>query len=211
MIKTELFESHFIPANSSTDKLMIVLHGKGDSIKPFMDFQNEMGLQEINYLLLNAPRKFDGGYSWYGEPPYQRQGVLKIREKMFRLIQDLETQGWLPENIFLFGFSQGCLVSTDLALHLPKKLGGVVGVSGYFQFFPRWRKQILPQASQTPWLLTHGTKDDILPLEDTKYGMEKLRGIGLNIDWVEFNKEHTLEDEEYPIIRQWVREKMKDI
>ncbi|GIL18056.1 MAG: carboxylesterase [Oligoflexia bacterium] len=211
MIKTDLFQSHFIPSEKPTDKLMIVLHGKGDSLKPFKDFHNEMQFKDVNYLLLNAPKKFDDGYSWYGEPPYQRDGVRRIREKMFQLLSDLENQGWKPENIFLFGFSQGCLVSTDLALHYPRRFGGVVGVSGYFQFFPRWKKQIHPRANQTPWLLTHGTKDDVLPLEDTKYGVEKLRKIGLQIDWVEFNKEHTLEDEEYPIIRQWVREKLKEL
>ncbi|QDK39845.1 serine esterase [Bdellovibrio sp. NC01] len=211
MISTELFKHKFIPAKKKSEYLMIVLHGRGDSIKPFYEFDDEMKMPEMNYLLLNAPRKFLDGYTWYGEPPYQANGVMKIREKLFDLLNDLENQGWKSENIFLFGFSQGCLISADIGLNYPRKLGGVVGISGYFNFYPRWKNNLSPDAKQTPWLFTHGHQDDILPLEETKYGVEKLKTAGLDVEWVEMDKDHSLKEEEYPIIRRWVREKLSDL
>lgn len=210
MIDTALFKSRFISAQKPSEKLMIVLHGKGDSIKPFMAFDQELRIPEMNYLLLNAPRKYLDGFSWYGDPPFQKDGVLKIRQKMFQLLNELEEQGWKPENIFLFGFSQGCLVSADIGMNYPKRLGGVVGISGYFHFFPRW-KRTLKKNRLTPWLLTHGDKDDVLPIEDTKFGVEKLRSAGLKVEFVEFKKKHVLEDKEYPIIRKWVQENLKGL
>lgn len=209
-ITTEIFKSKFIPAKKSSDKLMIVLHGRGDSIRPFRNFDEELKIYNINYLLLNAPRKFLDGYSWYGEPPYQKDGVIKIREKLIKLLDDLEMQGWRSENIYLLGFSQGCLISADLALNYPKKLGGVIGISGYFHFFPRWKNQLSLQASKTPWLMTHGTKDDVLKLEDTKFGAEKLKNIGINLEWHEIDKDHSMVDEDYPIIRSWIKDKLKN-
>lgn len=211
MITTEIFKNKFIPSKKKSDKLMIVLHGRGDSIRPFRNFNKELEMPEMNYLLLEAPRKFLDGYSWYGEPPYQAQGVLRIREKLFTLLQELEMQGWKSENIFLFGFSQGCLVSADLAMSFPKKLGGVVGISGYFHFFPRWKKDLTRDSLKTPWLFTHGTKDDVLPIEDTKFGVEQLEEAGFEVKWVEMEKEHVLEDGEYPIIRSWIRENLKGL
>lgn len=208
VITTDLFKHKFIPAQKKSDKLMIVLHGRGDSIRPFYAFDDELNIPEMNYLLLNAPRKFLDGYTWYGEPPFQANGVLRIREKMFDLLNQLELQGWKSENIFFFGFSQGCLVSADVGLNYPKKLGGVVGISGYFNFYPRWRSNLSDQAKETPWLFTHGHQDDILPLETTKYGVEKLKGAGLEVKWVEMDKDHSLKEEEYPLIRKWVREKL---
>jgi phospholipase/carboxylesterase len=205
------FRSHFIQSKKPSDFLMIVLHGKGDSLRPFKSLQNELKLPDVNFLLLNADKKFLGGYSWYGEPPYQRPGVERIREKIFSLLENLEKQGWASKNIFLLGFSQGCLVSTDIALHYKKPLAGVVGVSGYFNFTPRWRNSVSKLAKKTPWLLTHGHKDDILPLEDTKYGVDKLKQIGLKIDWVESNKAHVFEDEDFPIIRKWVKNQMSSL
>ncbi|MFP5520299.1 MAG: alpha/beta hydrolase [Bdellovibrionia bacterium] len=209
MISTQLFSNRFIPAKKKSDKLMIVLHGRGDSVKPFRHFHEELKIENMNYLLLNAPRRFLGGYTWYGEPPYQAQGVLKIREKMFSLLAELEEQGWKSENIFLLGFSQGCLVSADTALHYPKKLGGVVGISGYFHFFPRWKKELSVSAKRTPWLFTHGHQDDILPLDVTKFGVEQLKEAGLDVQWVEMNKKHVFKEEEYPLIKKWVQQKLK--
>lgn len=207
--KTTLFRHKFIAARRASEKLMIVLHGRGDSIRPFYSFREELNLPGMNYLLLNAPKRFLDGWTWYGEPPYQKAGVLRIREKMFELLADLEAQGWKSENIFFFGFSQGCLVSADVAMHYPKKLGGVVGISGYFHFFPRWKENLTEASRKTPWLFTHGRQDDVLKIEDTKFGVQKLKAAGMKVNWIELDKEHVLEDQEYPLIRSWLRTKLK--
>ncbi len=209
-IETTVFKSKFIPAHKKSKKLMIVLHGRGDSLRPFKEFDDEMKVPEMNYLLLNAPRKYLNGFSWYGEPPFQKNGVLKIRHKLFQLLEELEAQGWKSKDIFLFGFSQGCLISADIALNYPKPLGGVVGISGYFHFFPQWRKHMPKKAMKTPWLMTHGYRDDILKIDETRFGVNKLKEVGLDVEWVELDKKHTLEEDEYPIIRRWVREQLKN-
>lgn len=211
MISTDLFRSHFIPALKTSNKLMIVFHGRGDSLKPFKKFHQELGMKDINYLLLNAPRKFLSGYTWYGEPPYEREGVKKIREKVFQLLEDLQAQGWQSENIFLLGFSQGSLVSADVAMHYPKKLGGVVGVSGYFHFFPRWRNRLTHQNRKTPWLFTHGRKDDVLAIDETKHGVSKLLSEGLKVKWIESNKKHVFSDQDYPVIRKWLKTQISSL
>lgn len=206
---TALFNHSFLPAKKKSNRLMIVLHGRGDSLKPFSEFDDELRIPEMNYLLLNAPRRFLGGYTWYGEPPFQKNGVMRIRQKMFQLLEELEAQGWQSQNIFLLGFSQGSLISADLAVNYPKKLAGVVGISGYFQFFPRWRTHLTAEAARTPWLMTHGYKDDILEISETKFGVNKLKDAGIQIDWVELDKKHVFEEDEYPIIRRWIREQLE--
>ncbi|MBK9324177.1 MAG: serine esterase [Bdellovibrionaceae bacterium] len=211
MIKTQLFKHKFIPAKKKSERLMIVLHGKGDSLRPFRHFDDELNVPELNYLLLNAPKKFLDGYSWYGDPPYERGGVVKIREKLLQLLGELEMQGWKSENIFLFGFSQGCLIGADVGMNYPKRLGGIVGISGYFHFYPRWRKQLSRDALKTPWMFTHGRKDDLLKIDETKHGVEKLRDAGFKVDWLELEKDHVLTDEEMPVIRRWIRDQIKGL
>ena len=162
----KLFDCQFIPSKEKSDILMIVLHGKGDSIKPFSHFDEEVGNPKINYLLLNAPKKYLDGYSWFGDPPFQHLGVLRVRRKLFKLVNQLQIDGWSSEKIFLLGFSQGCLISTDFSLHYPYRLAGVIGISGYFHFEPRWRQKSSDYTLQTPWLMTHGTRDRIIPIEE---------------------------------------------
>src|SRR5690606_33027145 len=75
MFATDLFTSEFVPAARRSSHLMIVLHGKGDSLRPFREFHRELRLSKLNLLLLNAPRKYLSGYSWYGDPPFQKFAV----------------------------------------------------------------------------------------------------------------------------------------
>lgn len=205
MFHTDLFRYRFIASRNPSNLLMIVLHGKGDSLNPFKKFNQELRLPGMNYLLLNAPRKYLDGFSWYGEPPYQHQGVRRNREKLFQLMQELDEQGWKSHNIFLLGFSQGCLVSADLALHYPKRFRGVIGVAGYFHLYPGWKRRVSRVSTKAPWLMLHGRKDDVLPIQDTLSGVLRLKKIGLDIDWIETNKRHVFEHDDYPVIRKFIK------
>lgn len=204
---TKDFKYRFIKGDPSSalgsDYLMIVLHGQGDSERPFRDFNWEIGLDGLNLLLLNAPKRFASGYSWYDDPPKQDEQVLQLRRKLIRLLETLERRGWNPKKIFIFGFSQGALVGSDLALHYPKALAGFIGVSGYFHFYPRWRQKMRP--SRTPFCLLHGHSDEILPLNETLYGARKLQTLGLRIDWAESDRGHLMDEKETDRIGAWVK------
>lgn len=186
-----------------SDYLMIVLHGQGDSERPFRNFNWEIGIDGLNLLLLNAPKRFSSGYSWYDDPPKQDEQVLQLRKKLVKLIGTLEEMGWSSRKIFIFGFSQGALVGSDLVLHYPKVLAGFIGVSGYFHFYPRWRQKMQP--SKTPFCLLHGNSDKILPLSETLYGARKLQSLGLQIDWAESNRGHLMDEKETDRVGAWVK------
>ncbi len=206
MIKTNLFHCEFIRAKrSSSRNLMIVLHGRGDSLKPFRGFSGELKLPEMNLLLLNGPRRYAGGYSWYSLEKNKSKHVRQVREDLFLLLEELEIQGWKSKNIFLFGFSQGCLVACDFAMNYSKTLGGVIGVSGYFHFPPNWRARLSQEAKMTPWLITHGRQDDVLSVDETREGVCRLRRAGISVRWLEMDKEHVIADGELPVMRHWVR------
>lgn len=203
-------EYEWIEASSSVprhkQRLMIVLHGCGDSLKGFRSLKDELKLPEMNYLLLNAPRKYDGGYTWYAFEPNHERGILAVREKLTLLLGELNEQGWSPDQIFLYGLSQGCLVSIDFALFSGVKIAGVVGISGYVQFWKGWKKLLADEAFEIPLLITHGVFDKEIFLLDTREQVEKLKQAGLNVLFKEFNKGHETDAEfEAPFIRKWVK------
>lgn len=210
MIYTTEFDYELIPPKTwngpENSKLLVVLHGRGDSLKPFRHFDDELPLPGFTYLLLNAPRKYDGGYTWYPFPPNQGKEVAKNRMKLMRMIEELKLQGWKPENIYFLGFSQGSLISIDLGLRYPERLGGIIGVSGYIYFHKNWKREIVDAAYETPFLITHGTEDIDLPIEDTRKDVWKLMlEAGLPITWKEFKKEHDIcVDHETPYIKDWI-------
>ncbi len=203
------FDFEFIPSQIPSPHLMIVFHGQADSIKPFFSIDQELGLTQMNYLLLNAPRKYHSGYSWYAEPPLHKRGIARTRYLLIESLRELQWQGWKPENIFLFGFSQGGQVAYDLAIQSGYRFAGVIGISSYFVFFGGWRERITLKAEQTPWLVVHGTKDRVLPLSNTLFGVRKLKNAGLNVTSKVLEKAHKMVDEDLLIVQEWVSSKFQ--
>lgn len=189
---------------------MVVLHGRGDSAKPFRDFADELELPEMNLLLLNAPRKYADGRSWYSFEKNKSKHVLEVRQRLHLLLEELLLQGWEADKIFLFGFSQGCLVACDFAMNYPRQLGGVIGVSGYFHFFPRWQSRLPKAARKTPWLVTHGRQDDVLSVDETREGICRLRKAGIPVRWMEMDKDHVIDESELPLMKGWIRNHMSN-
>ena len=209
----QALEHSWMSANSAVPEddqyLMIVLHGRGDSLDSFLTIKDELKIPEMNYLLVNAPRAYDDGYSWYAFEPNQKTGILKSRTKILTLLEELALLGWSADKIFLYGFSQGALMSCDLAMFAPHRFAGIVAISGYIYFFEEWKKSLQASAFLTPWLVTHGLTDDLLPITSTREQIEKLKSVGLPIIWKEFLKEHEIDTYiETGFIRKWVRSKM---
>jgi phospholipase/carboxylesterase len=210
LLGKKIFDYEWLPARrvkrGDAPKLIIVLHGMGDSLKAFRRFNHELELLNFNFLLLNAPRKYrGGGFSWYTLEPKHRPGIRDSRQRLIALLDHLEQKGWPLENIFVLGHSQGGLLACDLGLHYPKRLGGLICVSGYLAFFNKWKENLPKSAKKTPWLVTHGTKDEVLPIQKTRKQMQKLVDVGLPLDWRELEKDHDFDYEsETKTIRDWI-------
>lgn len=209
---TSLFDYEWIPASRgvarSRQKIMIILHGRGDSLKAFRSIKQELRLPHLNYLLLNAPRKYLKGYSWYALEPNHEKGVKLAREKLFALIDELKEAGWASKDILWMGHSQGCLVACDLVLNHPDSFAGLIGVSGYLWFFPGWKRKLAQTgARRTPWLLTHGTRDRIILPNEIREDVEELSKGRVRVLYREFAKGHDFDyNKEVPFIRSWINE-----
>jgi phospholipase/carboxylesterase len=200
-----------LPAAQPSGKLLVVLHGRGDSMDGFSWLPGELDLPGFGYLFVNAPDDYFGGYSWYDLPPNQAPGVLRSRALLFGALDALAEQGVASRDVVLFGFSQGCLMGIDVGLRYPRPLGGVCGVSGYMMFEDRVAAEVQPHAKRMPWLLTHGTQDAVVPIGPTRAHVAALREAGVEVDWHEFAKAHTIEPTaEWPLIRRWMQARLAE-
>jgi phospholipase/carboxylesterase len=201
--------AEFVPASLASGKLLIVLHGLGDSLEGYRFLPEFLRFKNLNYLLLNAPDSYFGGYSWfdiYGDPS---PGVIRSRALLMELLQDLARQGWKAGNIGLFGFSQGALMSMDAGFRSPERLAAIVAISGYVYLPKQLALELGPRAKEIPTLATHGTHDSVLPISQTRSQIAELCGLGLNIRWKEYVKEHTIEpQQEASDIRAFLKESM---
>ena len=188
-----------------------MLHGLGDSVEGYRWMPETFQLPEMNYLLVNAPDEYYGGFSWFkfsddANPDVMRPGVERSRRLLFQLLDAQRAAGFPTEQTILGGFSQGCLMSFDVAARYPHKLAGIVGISGYVCEPGCVVQELSPVARQQKFLVTHGTFDPLLPLAVTHQQIQLLQKAGLNIRWHEFRKEHTIAGQaEVDLIREFVR------
>jgi phospholipase/carboxylesterase len=200
----EELTTDFIPARDpGSNRLLIALHGLGDSMEGYRDVPQWLQIPSLNYLLVNAPDPYYGGFSWFNFAGEYQPGIERSRKLLTRLLDSLREK-YPSDQTVLFGFSQGCLMTMETGLRYPHKLAALVGVSGWVYDADLLAKDLSPVAKQQRILWTHGTRDTLLPIKDVRTRIETLKGTGLNIDWREYNKEHNFLPQEFALIREFV-------
>lgn len=201
-----MLETEFYPAADRTSKrLLIALHGLGDSTAGYRWLPSALRLPWMNYLLVNAPDEYYGGYSWYDFPGNPEPGVRRSRKLLAGLLDSQREAGFPTEESILFGFSQGCLMTIDVGFRYPHRFAGLIGVSGYVHEPETLLKELSVVAREQRMLFTHGTLDPLIPCAEVRRQVEGLKAAGLQIEWREFAKEHTIAgEEELSVIRAFV-------
>ncbi len=199
-----MLHSELLPAREkNSNRLMIMLHGLGDSIEGYRWLPEAMNLPSLNYLLVNAPDDYYGGYAWFDLNDIM-PGVLRSRSLLFEVLDDLRGRGYPTEQITFGGFSQGSLMAVDVGLRYPHRFAGIVGISGWVCEPEILLKELSPVARQQRLLLTHGTADPLLPIAQVRPQIPLLKAAGLNVEWCEFDKVHTIIEEEIVLVRDFV-------
>ena len=199
-----MLTTQFIPASQPPSRrLMIVLHGLGDSLEGWLWLPQALQLPWLNFLFVNAPEAYYGGWSWYDIET--GEGIATSRQLLFQLLDGLKE--YPAGQIVFSGFSQGCLMSIEVGARYPRRFAGIVGISGYVHEPEELIREFSPVARQQRFLLTHGTQDPLIPIQKMREQVAMLKEAGLKIDWREFVKPHAVAgEEEMAVIRQFVRE-----
>lgn len=119
-----------VPA-SEADAAMIMIHGRGATAQSILPLANEFDTSLK--LTLRAPQA--SGNTWYPysfmAPSEQNEPNLSSAlQKIYDVVEDLQSEGFSHEQIYFLGFSQGaCLISEFVARH-PKRYGGLIALSG---------------------------------------------------------------------------------
>jgi phospholipase/carboxylesterase len=202
-----MLDTELVPApDKGSRRLMVVLHGLGDSVDGYRWLPQALNLPWLNYRLVNAPDDYYGGFSWYDYLGDATSGVVRSRKLLIDLLDGQRRDGFPADQTVLFGFSQGCLMAVDVALRYPHRLAGVVGISGHVHDLEGTLRELSPVAPQQRFLVTHGLFDPVIPFAPSKQQMRALQEHGLQIEWHEFAKDHTIAgEEELRVIREFVK------
>ena len=112
-------------------------------------------------------------------------GLAAVRDQMSKLIDDVGT------TYVLGGFSQGAMVSLDVALHRDAKPAGIVLMSGTLIAEPEWMPR-LPSLAGVPVFMSHGRRDPLLPFAVAELLRDRLTAAGAVVEWHAFDGGHEI-------------------
>ena len=99
-------------------------------------------------------------------------------------------------------------MSIETGLRYNKRLAGIIGVSGYVHEPERSLKMASPVAKEQRFLVTHGTRDTLIPIKPVREQIEQLKRAGIQIEFHDLPKDHTVIEPEIELFRKFICERL---
>jgi phospholipase/carboxylesterase len=119
-------------------------------------------------------------------------GFNEARRKLNATLQALSVQWKLPFGRFVLGgFSQGAMLTTDLALRMEEAPAALVVYSGTLMMRTEWARRAALRRSLRV-LQSHGRSDPILPFSEAERLRKLFEDAGVAVEFLPFNGPHTI-------------------
>ena len=186
-LQTDLPLKYLEQANSESrhQPLVIFLHGFGSNEEDLFDIKDELPAS-YNYLSVRAPMVIEEGrYQWFrqkgdgaydGETDDLKASGAVLLDFVAQAAKKYHTE---PNKVFLVGFSQGAMMSYEVALRHPEAVGGIAALSG--RILPVLKSGLNPdeKRQQLAIFIGQGTADTLLPYKDGTDADSLLQSLSL--------------------------------
>ncbi|BCS34364.1 esterase [Luteitalea sp. TBR-22] len=120
------------------------------------------------------------------------QGLADAAARVRTLLGEVTTRlGGRREDLVLGGFSQGAMVSAEVAFRSDVPLRALVLLSPTVIDEPSWRQGLSARRGLRVFV-AHGRQDDVLSFALTSRWAETMRTAGLDVTWVPFDGKHEI-------------------
>ena len=139
---------------------------------------------------------------------YDQKSMMKSVELVTKLVdQEVERLDGKSEKVFIGGFSQGCALSLATFLMYPKRLGGVLGLSGMLALDVAEETLDLECKKNTPIFLYHGEDDQMIDVNSAKLSYSMLDKYGVKYSLkTEKDLGHSISEKEIGLIGKFMED-----
>jgi phospholipase/carboxylesterase len=189
----------------------VLLHGYGSSPEQWLPFCETIHVSSSRRFVFpeatfEVPEGPDGARGWWRldlasyrrgslPPDFTRSrpaGLDEASRRVRLLLRDVDGRLGSPaRETILGGFSQGAMVSADIAFRTDEPLRALVLLSGTTLDEARWTEG-MPARRGLPVFIAHGRSDDVLPFAVAARLEGKMRAAGLRVTWVPFDGGHQM-------------------
>ena len=191
--------------------LLLLLHGVGSNEE---DLFGLVSYLDKRFLVVSARAPLTLGprsYGWFEVnftprgPDIKPQQAEESREKLITFIGEVvKAYGANPKQVYLMGFSQGAIMSASVALTRPDLVAGAVLMSG--RILPEIQPSLaaLEQLQGLPFLVVHGTRDNVLPIQHGRSSRETLSALPVQLTYHEYPMAHEVSRESITDVANWL-------
>lgn len=176
------------PVSGDLRSAVVFLHGYGANGADLLGLADVLGehLPDTMFIAPDAPEACAGapmGFQWFPIPWIDGSSEEESRQGLDRASDDLNAfldgvmvdYDLLPEQVMIFGFSQGTMMSLHVAPRREDAVAGICAFSGRL-LEPELLADEL--TCRPAVLLVHGDQDDVVPVQSLPEAAEALQGAG---------------------------------
>lgn len=174
--------------SGETRSAVIFLHGYGANGADLLGLADPLSehMPDTMFIAPDAPEACAGapfGFQWFPIPWIDGSSEEESRQGLYRAAEDLNAfldavmvdEDLLPEQVMLFGFSQGTMMSLHMAPRREDPVAGICAFSGRLL-----EPELLADEAECrpAVLLVHGDQDDVVPVQSLPQAAEALQEAG---------------------------------
>ncbi|MFD1158451.1 alpha/beta hydrolase [Roseovarius aestuarii] len=176
------------PVSGTTRSVVVFLHGYGANGADLLGLADPLGehLPDTLFVAPDAPETIPGmpsGFQWFPIPWIDGSSEEEAERGLMAASDDLNAyldalmvdEDMLPEQVVLFGFSQGTMMALHVAPRREDAVAGIVAFSGRLLSPDLLKDEVV---SRPPVLLIHGDADDVVPPQSLPQAAEALQEAG---------------------------------
>ena len=202
--------------------VVVLLHGfgaPGDDLVPFARWLEPPA--GVRFVFPEGPLELGGLYgdsrAWwmieldaFGNGPIDRggdipDGLAPARDKLIELLDDVRSRLHAPdEQVVLGGFSQGAMLSLDVALHTEHAFAGLVLLSGAPLAEPLWTPRLAARRGLKVFQ-SHGDRDELLSFPAAERLRDQMRAAAIDVEWHSFRGGHEIPPDVLTALARWTR------
>ena len=176
------------PMSGKIHSVVVFLHGYGANGEDLLGLSDVLAeyLPDTLFVAPDAPETVPGmpyGFQWFPVPWIDGSSEEVAERGMMAAANDLSAfldalmvdEDVLPEQVVLFGFSQGTMMALHVAPRRPDEIAGIVAFSGRLLSPETLVEEV---KCRPPVLLLHGDADDVVPSHSMPEAAQALQDAG---------------------------------
>ena len=146
---------------------IIAIHGWKGNRSSMEHVANALNMKYAQWTFIQGPYVVSHNeYSWFEGNKKEGWRYQESFDLLHKTILNLNKNGFPNSKIVLLGFSQGACLAMEFIIRQEFSLGGIIPIAGFIGQKNIFKNDIIDGAQDTPVLLIHGKRDEIvLPAE----------------------------------------------